>query len=149
MRTALQIVLIHDPRDRGTDVYADTLRLAFEGSAGTAGSPSAYLDDAVDLGIRVLEPTEGVTDEEIERLLEGAEHTVVVVIGEVDDPTALFEKKLARDNFVRVVAPLAPSTGDIQGEKAPDGVEPALAPVVTALRTMQSARRDFDPGHRR
>ena len=146
MRTPLQIVLIRDPRDRGTDVYADTLRLAFEGSAGTAGSPSAYLDDAVDLGIRVLEPTEGVTDKEVERLLEGAEHTVVVVIGEVRDPTALFEEKLARDNFVQVVGPSPPSTGDIQGEKAQDGVEPALAPVVTALRTMQSARRILTQG---
>ena len=146
MRTPLQIVLIRDPRDHGTDVYADTLRLAFEGSAGTAGSPSAYLDDAVDLGIRVLEPIEGIVDEEIKRLLEGAEHTIVVVIGELHDPTALLEKRLDSDNFVHVVAPLPRSTGDIQEEKARDGVEPALAPVVTALRTMQRARRVLTQG---
>jgi len=139
MRTPLQIVLIRDVRDRYTDVYADTLRLAFEGSSETAGSPSAYLDDAVDLGVRVLEPTDDVTDKEVKRLLEGAEHTVVVGIGEVHDPTALFERKLAEDNFVKV-ATLPSSTGDIQGEKAQDGVEPALAPAVTALRAMQSAR---------
>ena len=82
MRTPLQVVLLRDALDRGTDVYADTLRLAFEGGAGTAESPSAYLDDAVELGIRVLEPVQKVTDEEIEQLLDGAEHTIVVVIGE-------------------------------------------------------------------
>ena len=141
MRTPLQIVLIRDPRNRGTDVYADTLRLAFEGSAGTAGSPSAYLDDAVDLGIRVLEPVEGIADEESERLLDGAEHTIVVVIGEPRGRTRLLVERLDSNNVVRVVAPLAPNTGEIQGEKAPDGVEPALAPVVTALRTMQRARQ--------
>ena len=141
MRTPLQIVLIRDPRDRGTDVYADTLRLAFEGSAATAGSPNAYLDDAVDLGIRVLEPVEGIVDEEIDRLLNGAQHTIVVVIGNIDDPTDLLEMRLDSNNIVHVVAPLAPNTGDTQGDKAPDGVEPALAPVVTALRAMQRARR--------
>ena len=146
MWTPLQIVLIRDPRDRQTDVYADTLRLAFEGSAGTAGSPSAYLDDAVDLGIRVLEPVEGIEEEEVERLLDGARHTIVVVIGDLRDPTDLLEKRLGGDNIVRVVAPLAPNIGEIQGEQAPDGVEPALAPVVTALRTMQRARRVLAQG---
>ena len=141
MRTPLQIVLIRDARDRGTDVYADTLRLAFEGSAGTAESPSTYLDDAVDLGIRVLEPVEGITDEEVERLLDGAQHTIVVAIGEPRDRTGLLAERLDRINVVHVVAPLPPNTGERQGERTSDGVERALSPVVTALRTMQRARR--------
>lgn len=55
-RTPMQIVVARDRKDRRTDAYVDTLRLAFEGSADSAGSPSAYLAEAVDLGIRVLEP---------------------------------------------------------------------------------------------
>lgn len=58
MRTPLQIIVIRNRADRRTEVYVDTLRLAFEGSADSAGSASAYLSDAVDLGIRVLEPAE-------------------------------------------------------------------------------------------
>lgn len=142
MRTPLQVVLLRDALDRGTDVYADTLRLTFEGSAGTAESPSAYLDDAVDLGIRVLEPVQKVTDEEIERLLDGAEHTIVVVIGEpLNQGASLLIERLDSNKVVRVAAPLPPSQGEIQGEKAFDGVERAFAPTVTALRTMQRARR--------
>ena len=60
MRTPLQIVVIRDPEDRRTDVYADTLRLAFEGSADAEGSPSAYLAEAVDLGIRVPGTSSGI-----------------------------------------------------------------------------------------
>ena len=52
-RTPLQIVVVRERMDRRTDVYVDTLRLAFEGSADSAGQPSAYLAEAVDLGIRV------------------------------------------------------------------------------------------------
>ena len=87
------------------------------GTAGTAGSPSAYLDDAVDLGIRVLEPVGEVADEEMERLLDGAEHTIVVVIGEPRGRTGLLVERLDSNNVVRVVAPLAPNTGELQGEK--------------------------------
>ena len=49
VRTPIQIVVSRDSLDRRTDAYVDTLRVAFEGSAGAAGSPSAYLEDAVDM----------------------------------------------------------------------------------------------------
>lgn len=151
MRTPLQVVLIRDARSRATDVYADTLRLAFEGSAETEESPSAYLDDAVDLGIRVLEPVEGITEEEIDLLLGGAQHTIVVVIGESPEWIGPLVERLDSINVVYVEAPLPPTTGERQGEKPADGVEPALSPVVAALRTMQRARRvllqDTDNGN--
>lgn len=141
MRTPLQIVLIRDAHELGTNVYADTLRLAFEGSAGTAGPPSTYLDDAVDLGVRVLEPVEGIADEGIARLLNGARHTIAVAIGDANGLTDRFVQKLDSSDIVRVAAPSPKNAGEIQGEKVSDGIEPALAPVVTALRAMQSARR--------
>lgn len=141
MRTPLQIVVLRDSSNRSTDVYADTLRLAFEGSAGADRSPSAYLDDAVDLGIRVLEPLEGIGEQEVERLVKGARHTILVVIGKLSDRTALFEKAIITDNIICVEAPLELDRGEVQDDKASDEVETALAPVVTALRTMQCARR--------
>lgn len=81
MRTPIQIIVLRNPSDERTDVYVDTLRLAFEGSAAATGSPNAYIADAIDLGIRVLEPVSGIGDDEAERLIGGARHTIVVVIG--------------------------------------------------------------------
>lgn len=79
--TPLQIVVSRDGDDRRTDVYVNTLRLAFEGSSDAASSPSAYLADAVDLGVRVLEPAADIEEPEIGTLVGGAQETVVVVIG--------------------------------------------------------------------
>ena len=141
MRTPLQILVIRDPSNRSTDVYMDTLRLAFEGSSGAAGSPSSYLDDAIDLGIRVLEPLEEIGEQEAERLVKGARHTILVAIGELSDRTALLKAMVGNENIVSVETPLKSKEGEVQDEKASDRVEPALAPVVTALRAMQCARR--------
>ena len=52
----------------------DTLRFAFEGSAAAVESPIAYLDDAIDLGIRVLEPSGSIEKHEVKRLVDGAQH---------------------------------------------------------------------------
>lgn len=141
MSTPIQVVVTRDPNDRETDVYVDALRLAFEGSSGAANSPSTYLDDSVDLGIRVLEPARRITDQDLERLLGGARHTIVVAIGVLPDLTDRIEARVGSENVVRVPAPLPPLEGELQGEKPSDGVEPALAPVVVALQTMQRARR--------
>lgn len=78
MRTPLQILVARDPDDWRTNVYVDTLRLAFEGSADGTGSPSAYIADAIDLGIRVLEPAKKIRDDDAERLLRGARHTILL-----------------------------------------------------------------------
>lgn len=141
MRTAIQVVVIRDPGDRRTDVYVNTLRLAFEGSAGAAGVPSGYLAEAVDLGIRVLEPAENITDDEVRRLVRGARHTIVVVIGVSSDLSQKFQEWVGRDNIVCVPPPRELSDGEVQSENATGGVEPAFAPVVTTLRAMQQARR--------
>ena len=89
--TPLQIVVSRDGDDRRTDGYVDTLRLAFEGSAEAASSPSAYLADAVDLGVRVLEPAGDIEEAEIGALVGGAQETVVVVIGEGSAQSAALE----------------------------------------------------------
>ena len=115
MRTPLQIVALRDPNNRSTDVYVDTLRLAFEGSAGATGSPSAYLDDAVDLGIRVLEPLEGIREQEVERLVEGARHTILVVIGELSGRTAMLKEIVDKEKIVSVEEPLKPNEGKNSG----------------------------------
>jgi len=140
VRTPVQIVVVRDRTDRRTDVYVDTLRLAFEGSADPAGSPSTYLAEAVDLGIRVLEPEGSLTAGEVDRLLEGARDTVFVVIGAVSRDKAELVTVASDPTVVQVPSP--PDRGDreIQGARPRDGVEPALAPVVTALRTMERAR---------
>lgn len=141
MRTPLQIIVIRDRANRRTEVYVDTLRLAFEGSADSAESASAYLSDAVDLGIRVLEPTEALGEEETMRLLRGARHTIIVVIGEPSDRGRLFLEWFDGDSRVDIHLPPEVTDGEIQGEKATDGVEPAFAPVVATLRTMERARQ--------
>ena len=141
MRTPLQIVVIRDRANRRTEVYVDTLRLAFEGSADSAGSSSAYLSDAVDLGIRVLEPAEALGEQEAMRLLRGARHTIIVVIGEPSDRGKLLLERIDGDRKVEIHLPPDVTNGEIQGEKATDGVEPAFAPVVATLRTMERARQ--------
>ena len=141
MRTPLQIVVIRDLSDRRINAYVDTLRIAFEGSAGSAESPSAYLDDAVDLGIRVLEPKKGLRGPEAERLAGGAQHTIIVEIGNAPNRRTVLQKFIDSGNIVRVASPPATARGEVQGDRAADGVETAFAPVVTALRAMQKARR--------
>lgn len=141
MRTPLQILVARDPDDWRTDVYVDTLRLAFEGSADGTGSPSAYIADAIDLGIRVLEPAKKIRDDDAERLLRGARHTILVVIGDAFNRHESLVSRIDRENLVRVSLPSEPTGGDVQRERATDGEEPAFAPVVATLRTMERARR--------
>ena len=137
-RTPLQIVVNRRVSDRRTDVYVDTLRVAFEGSADAPGSPSAYLDDAVDLGIRVLEPTPRITSHEIENLLGGAANTILVVVGDALIPE--LGKRVPEDHVVHVDAPPDPPADPaVQGPRP--SVEPVFAPVVASLRAMASARR--------
>ena len=137
-RTPLQIVVDRSVDDRRTDAYVDNLRVAFEGSAAAPGSPSAYLDDAVDLGIRVLEPSSSVTRAEIRNLLGGAEHTILVVVGDARIPK--LRERVPEDHVVDVDAPPdPPADGAVQGE--PASVEPAFAPVVATLWAMAAARR--------
>ena len=141
MRTPLQILVVRDPDDWRTDVYVDTLRLAFEGSADSAGSPSSYIADAIDLGIRVLEPARGIRDDEATRLIRGARHTIIVVIGDPPSRSEPLLRRVDRNNLERVSLPLEPTSGEIQRGGPTDAAEPAFAPLVTTLRTMERARR--------
>ncbi len=137
-RTPLQIVVNRSFDDRRTDVYVDTLRVAFEGSADASGSPSTYLGDAVDLGIRVLEPARSITSREIDDLLGGAEHTVLVVVGDALTPE--LGLRVPKDHVVRVdPLPDRPIDPAVQGHRT--RVESVFAPVVASLRAMASARR--------
>ena len=140
-RTPLQIIVIRDRDNRRTEVYVDTLRLAFEGSADSARSASAYLSDAIDLGIRVLEPAEVLGKDEFQRLLQGARHTIIVVIGEASNRGKQLLNRFDDNNKIEIHLPPDVTDEDIQGEKATDGVEPAFAPVVATLRTMERARQ--------
>ena len=139
-RTPVQIVVLRDRMDRRTNVYVDTLRLAFEGSADSAGQPSAYVAEAVDLGIRVLEPTSRLAAEDARRLVEGARDTIFVVIGGWPSDAEGLRQVAAEHDEVAAPAPPKRRSKEIQGPKPADGVESALAPVVTALRTMERAR---------
>ena len=144
-RTPLQIVVDRSASDRRTDSYVDNLRVAFEGSAAAPGSPSAYLDDAVDLGIRVLEPASNVTSAEINNLLGGAEHTILVVVGNAR--IRKLKRRVPEDHVVAVDAPLGPPAAATVQREAPP-VEPAFGPVVATLRAMASARRVLAQGAR-
>ena len=137
-RTPLQIIVNRPMDDRRTDAYVDNLRVAFEGSADAPGSPSAYLDDAVDLGIRVLEPSPTVSDSEVNDLLSGADHTVLVVVGDALNPE--LRERVPEVHTVLVEAPPQPPP-DRARQGARPAVEPAFAPIVATLQTMARARR--------
>ena len=117
----------------------DTLRLAFEGSAEAASSPSAYLADAVDLGVRVLEPAGDIEEAEIRALVGGAQETVVVVIGEESAQSAALAGVVGSERVVRVASPPPMGAGAVQAPRG-GSEEYAFAPVVTTLRTMERAR---------
>ena len=137
----IQIVVVRKRSDPRTDAYIDTIRLAFEGSAGRTGSPSAYLAEAVDLGIRVLEPADDLEETDIEQLVGGARNTIVVAVGASTGLIERLESRLGTEHIVRVPPPPLVTDGEIQGDKSQDGVEPIFAPVVAALRAMHQARR--------
>lgn len=141
MKTPLQIIVIRDRANHRTDVYMDTLRLAFEGSSESETSPGAYLSESVDLGIRVLGPMGELGKKEANRLLLGARHTILVLIGDPPGREVKIEEMVEEDNVQRVTLPVEVVGGEIQGEKLRDGIEPAIAPVVATLLTMERARR--------
>ncbi len=138
--TPIQIVVSRDKGDRQTDVYVDTLRLAFEGSADAASSPSAYLAEAVDLGIRVLEPAADIGEPEIRALVGGARETVVVVIGVESAQSEALKAIVGAERVVPVEPPAPASAGPVQVGRA-GAEEHAFAPVIGTLRTMERARR--------
>ena len=138
--TPIQIVVCRDTSDKGTDAYVDALRVAFEGGAEVPESSNASLADAVDLGIRVLEPAENLTDLEMCALLDGARETVLVKIGAPSALSESLEREVGSDNIVFVHAPPPANDGPVQVDKG-SGEEPAFAPAVAALRTMECARR--------
>ncbi len=140
MRTPLQIIVIRDLENRRTDAYVETLRLAFEGSVEATGSTIRYIEATIDLGIRVLEPAKDLNETEAELLISGSKHTVLVVIGEDSYEANLFERLIDSECIVRVESPKPQTPSETQAPKTSDGIEPALAPVVTALRTMQVSR---------
>ena len=143
--TPIQIVVSRDKGDRRTDVYADTLRLAFEGSADAASSPSAYLADAVDLGIRVLEPARDIVEPEIRALVGGARETVVVVIGDESAQSEALEAIVGSERVVAVELPPPASAWPVQVGRG-GAEEHAFAPVVGTLRAMERARRVLAAG---
>ncbi len=141
-RTPLQIVVNRRVSDRRTDVYVDNLRVAFEGSVDASGAPSEYLADAMDLGVRVLEPAPRITSHEIDSLLGGARNTILVVVGDALIPG--LGKRVPDDHVVHVDAPPDPSADPAVQAPRPS-VEPAFAPVVASLKAMASARRILAP----
>lgn len=137
----MQIVLSRDRDDRKTDVYVETLRLAFEGRTYEGGSPSAYLADAVDLGIRVLEPLAEIEDAEIRALVSGARNTVVVRIGGTSPTSKRLSEIVGQERVVAVEATSAAAGRATQAERADGEEEEAFAPVVATLRAMERARQ--------
>ena len=139
--TPIQIVALRDKNDPRTDEFVETLRLAFEGSGGATETPAAYLSDAVDLGIRVLDPAADISDSEITTLLAGARKTVAVTIGDLPERRQQFESYVGGDqvHMVDGEIPPTPRDGTIQQERG--RLEAAIAPVVAALHAMECARR--------
>ena len=72
--------------------------------------------------------------------MEGARHTIFVVIGGWPDDSGELREAAGGHEVVVVPAPARMISDEIQGPRPVDGVEPALAPVVTALRAMERAR---------
>ncbi len=145
-QTPLQIVVIRDPNDRGTDVYVDMLRIAFEGSAGDTNAESSYLDEAVDLQVQVLDPPDvGQDDFPLDKLTRAAKHSVVVVLDphaseEFTQRSHAIRDRVGDDHVVLIQMPEIPTGGDVQTTKSM-GLERGLMPVAVALRTMERSRR--------
>ena len=138
--TPIQIVVLRDSNIERTDVFVETLQLAFEGSSDSADSPSSYLSDAVDVGIHVLEPSADIDDSEITTLLDGARQTVVVVVGDRSEQLRQFESNAGGDRLHLVEAEVPPSQRDAAIQEERGQLETAIAPVVTALQAMECAR---------
>ena len=124
--TPIQIVVIRDIDDPRTEVFVETLRLAFEGSGDAVESPSTYLSDAVDLGIRVLEPIANIGEAEIDVILNGARETIVVVVSDLPERGRDFELKVGRSHMVRTSVPSVPTSSSIQATPS-DGMRQASA----------------------
>ena len=147
VETPAQIILVRDRSNADTNAFEGMLRLAFEGSAGPAGSASTYLQDAVDLQIRVLDLPRIPRREPLDGLLTGARRTVVVVVH--SDADSVFDgSKTLRDRVIReggqvILAELPrPPIDDAKQQPIDaDAMEPALLPVTTALRAMEAARQ--------
>ena len=144
--TPIQIVVVRDKTDPQTNVFVETLRLAFEGRSDSVDSPSSYLSDAVDLGIRVLEPAANLDDSETTTLLGGARNTIVVVIGDLPEQRRLFESKRGEDQVHIVDAEIPPSSRDVAIQEERGRLEAAIAPVVTALEAMERGRSALTNG---
>ena len=142
--TPVQIVVLRDNGDPKTDVFVETLRLAFEGSGDEVDSPNTYLSDAIDLGIRVLEPNSNISESEIDTILGGARVTIVVVVSDSLEQGRNFESKVGESHVVRSTIPSVPNDSSIQEKLAQ--VEPVFAPIVTALQAMECARRALSSG---
>lgn len=147
METPVQIVLLRDALNVETSAFETMLRLAFEGSAGPVSSPSTYLDDAVDLQIRVLDLPEAPLGNALDRLMMGARKTVAVVVHAAADDvfaeSAMLRDRVLRDGG-RVVREKLPSPPVDDAKQEPidsNATEPALLPVTTALRAMEATRQ--------
>ena len=145
--TQLQVILLRNRAEPDTDVYADTLRLAFEGTANQENPGNTYLDDAVDLQIQVLDLPEIPGESALKPLLGGARHSVLVIVDIPGNKKALYQeseqlrKKVGQDNVVEIQIPNPQIQGNIQQHSTdPTGIEPSLLPVAVALRAMECAR---------
>ena len=134
-------MVVRDKNDPRTNTFVETVRLAFEGSSDSEDSPSSYLSDAVDLGIRVLDPASDIDDSEIANLLAGAQNTVIVFVGDLPQRRRPFETNLDEDHIHVVEAEIPPSPSDSAVQEERGRLEAAIAPVVTTLQAMECARR--------
>lgn len=123
------------------------LRLAFEGTSDPADSASTYLQDAVDLQIRVLDLPRPPLGKALDQSLNGARRTVVVAVHS-DTDSVFVDSQGLRDRVtqaggrdVLVKLPKPPADDSKQQSTDPDAIEPALLPVTTALRAMETARQ--------
>ena len=165
MKTPLQVITVRDQTNPDTDIYVDTIRLAFEGESVGSNSKTSYLADSIDLSIRVLDLDHPPKlEHDIKRLLSGAQYTILIVIDNSE-----YSKKKAKDKYrsledeseilafkdsvkksnrfqietvIEINLPDPVADGDIQNANQTDrdGIEPSLQPVALALNTLNCAR---------
>lgn len=148
-RTPVQIVVLRNSAEAKTKRYLDLLRIAFEGAAPRSGEPTDYLDDAIDLGIHVLAPPlpAGWSDQQIQRLLGAAEHSVVVRLDPLEpkqqeDADRLCDALPDLSICIAETLPEPTAAEDIQLSHTEAGeIEPGMHPITVTLLALERTRQ--------
>jgi len=155
--TPVQVIALREHNNPETDKYIDMLRLAFEGESRN-GTSNSYLENSIDLSIRVLDLKQPPDNEQdISRLLNGAQFSILAIVDNAEDSdegslkddnrAAHLIDRINKHNDLDFDASIIyPLPKQLVGEDEqlaqidPDIAEPGLQPVAFAIHCLHHAR---------